>query len=149
MKASAKSDPNLIAYCGMYCGECPCFKEEGNVPDLARDLKEALRRSKFELAAQEIPFKEFKHYQECYDCLGAMVRLRCRKACKNGGGNPSCKIRQCCSRKGLVGCWQCDDFEQCEKLLALTTLRREALLLNLRNLKKRGPEGYLKAKKRR
>jgi hypothetical protein len=145
----AKADTSLVAYCGMYCGDCPCFHKEGNIPDLARNLREALRRNKFELAAQEIPLEEFKHYKECYDCLGAMARLKCSKPCKSGGGGRSCKVRQCCMRNGYPGCWECDDFEDCEKLAALTTIRRDAMLLNLRNIKKRGLEGYLKGKKHR
>ena len=138
---------SLIAYCGLYCGDCPFHKTEDNIPDLARDLRKALRKSRFEFVAQEIPLKEFKHYKECYQCLGAMVRLRCRKACRDGGGNPFCKIRKCNQKKGYDGCWECDDFEECKKLKQMTTVHKNALLLNLRNIRKRGINDFIKGKR--
>lgn len=142
-----KQNAGLIAYCGMYCGNCPCYRKKENIPDLARDLKEALRKSKFELAAQEISLEEFKHYREFYDCLGAVTRLKCRKSCKSGGGSRNCKVRQCCMRNGLAGCWECDDFEECKTLEALTTVHRETLLGNLNKIKKSGLDGSIGRKR--
>jgi len=107
-------DGDLIAYCGLYCGDC--FGYKGKVADLARDLRKELRQAKFEEAVKGIPFKEFQHYNECYEVLGAMVRLRCKSACRGGGGNPFCKIRKCCQTKDVEGCWECGDFETCGKL---------------------------------
>jgi hypothetical protein len=82
-------DKNLIAYCGLYCGDC--FSYKGKVADLARDLRKELRQAKFDKIAEGIPFEEFKHYKECYETLGALVRLRCKNACKGGGGHLSVK----------------------------------------------------------
>jgi len=61
-------DGDLIAYCGLYCGDC--FGYKGKVADLARDLRKELRQAKFEEAVKGIPFKEFQHYNECYEVLG-------------------------------------------------------------------------------
>ncbi|RLC58086.1 MAG: hypothetical protein DRH89_01965 [Candidatus Cloacimonadota bacterium] len=44
------------------------------------------------------------------------VKLRCRKTCRNGGENLFCKIRKCCLKKEIEGCWECNDFENCSKL---------------------------------
>lgn len=36
----------LVAYCGLYCGDCINYK--GEVADLARDLRKKLREAKFD-----------------------------------------------------------------------------------------------------
>jgi len=138
---------SLIAYCGLYCGDCPFHKTEDNIPDLARDLRGILRKYKFESITQEIPLREFKHYKECYQYLGAMVRLRCRRSCRNGGGNPFCKIRKCCQKKGYDGCWECGEFEECKKLKQMRSVHKNALLLNLKNIRKRGVYNFIKGKR--
>jgi len=136
---------DLAAYCGLYCGDC--FGHQGKIADLARDLRKELRQAKFDRVAEGIPFKEFQNYKECYEVLGALVRLRCRRACRGGGGNPMCKIRTCCQRKGLEGCWQCDDFETCEKLGDLTAGHGEAHIKNLRILRRKGLDAFLAGKR--
>jgi len=139
-----KEDKNLIAYCGLYCGEC--FSYIGKVADLARDLRKELRQARFDKLAEGIPFKEFRQYKECYEVLGAMVKLRCKSACKGGGGNPFCKIRKCCQKKEIEGCWECDDFETCEKLDFLKVNHGDAHIKNLRIIKKKGIDEFLKGK---
>ncbi|MHC1577041.1 MAG: DUF3795 domain-containing protein [Methanosarcinaceae archaeon] len=138
-------DNDLIAYCGIYCGDC--FSYKGTVADLARDLRKELRQARFDLVAEAIPFKEFKNYKECYEVLGALVRLRCNHACRSGGGPPFCKIRKCCQEKGIEGCWNCDEFETCVNLDFLTPTHGDAHIKNLKRLKKKGVEGFLKGKK--
>ncbi len=86
-------DRSLVAYCGLYCGDCILHK--GEIADLARDLRAKLREAKFERIYHGLTkfLKELENYEQCYQVLGAMVRLRCRKACHEGGGPPFCKIR--------------------------------------------------------
>jgi hypothetical protein len=81
-----KPDKNLVAYCGLYCGDCFFFK--GEIADLARDLRKKLREARFNQNYQEfVKFaKEFKDYPQCYKVLGAMVKMRCKRTCQNGGG---------------------------------------------------------------
>jgi hypothetical protein len=141
-------DRDLIAYCGIYCGEC--FIGQGKVADLARDLRKELRAYRVDKMAEtfaETPFfAVFKDYPQCYDVLGALVRLRCHKGCREGGGPPFCKIRKCCLKKGIEGCWECEEFESCRELDFLKA-HGDAPLKNLRKLKKAGVEGFLKGKK--
>jgi len=136
-----KENKELVAYCGLYCGDC--FFYRGKIADLARDLRKELRRAKFDRVAEGIPFKEFKHYKECYEVLGAMVRLRCKKACRGGGGPPFCKIRKCCQKKNIVGCWECEEFETCEKLDFLKPVHKDAHLKNLGKIKSRGVDKFI------
>jgi hypothetical protein len=135
---------DLIAYCGLYCGDC--FNHKGEIADLARDLRKKLREEKFDRVAQGLSryFKEFQNYEQCYEVLGAMVKLRCKRICRGGGGNPYCKARACCQKKDIPGCWECDEFETCAKLDFLKPIHGDANLKNLRNLKDQGVDMFLK-----
>jgi len=138
-----KEDKSLLAYCGLYCGDC--FNYKGEIADLSRDLRKKLREAKFDNVSTGLSkyFKEFNDYKICYEVLGAMVRLRCKKACQNGGGNPGCKIRLCCRKKNITGCWDCEEFESCEKLNFLKPIHGEGQVKNLRKVKKGGIDKFL------
>ncbi len=139
----------LISFCGLYCGECPNYT--GKIADLARDLRKELRSVRFEKTADVLSkisfFSMFKDYKQCYDVLGGMVKLRCNHACKDGGGNPFCKIRKCCRKKELAGCWLCPEFEICEKLAELKANHGVAHIKNLRKIKRNGIDGFLGGQK--
>ena len=134
----------LVAYCGLYCGDC--FNYKGEIADLARDLRKKLREAKFDKAAPGLSkyFKAFRDYGQCYEVLGAMVRLRCKRGCREGGGNPSCKIRICCWKRGMAGCWECAEFETCARFDFLKPIHGDANMKNLRKLRKEGIESFLK-----
>ncbi len=78
----------MISYCGLYCSECP--NHTGRIADLARDLRKELRSVRFDKTAESLSelsfFTMFKDYYACYAVLGAMVKLRCNHACRDGGG---------------------------------------------------------------
>jgi len=136
---------SLITYCGLYCGDCHGYQQK--IPDLARNLRKELRSAKYKKFADTLADegfgKVFKDYDACYEVLGAMVRFRCHKGCRSGGGPPFCKIRACNQKKGLEGCWQCDTFETCANLEFLTPVHGDAARKNLRILKKKGPEKFV------
>jgi hypothetical protein len=138
---------HALAYCGLYCGECLFYK--GEIADMARDLRKKLRQNKFDKVAAGIStfFKDFADYPRCYEVLGAMVKLRCGKVCQDGGGNPFCKIRACCNKKQIQGCWECDDFETCNKLEFLKAVHNDAIYKNMRKIRKSGMEAFLAGKK--
>ena len=143
-----KDDTNLIAFCGLYCGDCHGYA--GEIPDLARDLRKKLREGHYDKFASFISTysfgKDFKYYDECYKVLGAMVKFRCRTGCRNGGGSPFCKIRKCVQKKGLNGCWECSDFETCKELQFLEPVHGDAHIKNLRKIKKSGRAEFVKVK---
>jgi len=138
---------DLIAYCGLYCGDC--VNHKGEVADLARDLRKKLREAKFDRLSQGLSkyLKEFEDYPQCYEVLGAMVKLRCKRTCRAGGGPPQCKIRNCCQQKGLLGCWECDEFETCTRLDFLKPMHEDAHLKNLTKLKKHGVQNFIEGKR--
>ena len=78
---------------------------------------------------------------------GEMVKFRCRKGCRNGGGSPFCKIRKCALKKELEGCWICSDFETCKKLNFLEPVHGKAHINNLKNLKNKSKKEFLKGKR--
>ncbi len=92
-------------------------------------------------------FEVFKDYQTSYEVLGAMVKFRCKRGCRENGGNPSCKIRTCCRKKALTGCWECDKYTTCAKLDALNATHGDAYRKNLNTLKRKGVSGFLSGKK--
>jgi hypothetical protein len=104
---------DFIAYCGLYCGECP--GHQGIIADLSRDLRKELRKVRMDKMAEALatasPFKEFKYYRETYDLLGTFVKFRCKRTCRQGGGPSFCKIRKCCQKKEIDDCWQCESKE--------------------------------------
>ncbi len=144
-----KQDEKMIAYCGLCCLDCHGFQQK--IPDLARDLRKELRQSKYKKFANflsESNFgKSFKDYDKCYEVLGAMVKFRCHKGCKDGGGPPFCKIRKCCQKKEIDGCWECDIFEECEKLDFLKHVHNGGHIKNLKIIKKKGKNEFLSGKR--
>ena len=138
----------LIAYCGLFCEDCHGYN--GRIPDLARDLRKELRSSRYDKFAEFISRygfgKDFAGYDECYKVLGAMVKFRCRKGCRAGGGSPFCKIRKCAQKKGYDGCWECEDYKTCDKLEFLVPVHGDAHIRNLKAIKRKGKEGFLDGK---
>jgi hypothetical protein len=142
---SSDLDP-LMGYCGLYCGDC--FNHKGEIADQARDLRKKLREEHFDNAATGLSkfFKDFNDYEKCYNVLGAMVKLRCSKGCRNGRG-PHCTPGMCSIKKGYAGCWECGEFEDCKKLKFLDPIHGDGHLKNLRNIRKKGVEGFIQGKR--
>jgi len=90
--------------------------------------------------------KDYKNYDECYKVLGAMVKFRCRRGCRDGGGSPFCNIRKCSQKKEYGGCWECSDFETCKKLDFLINVHGDAHIKNLRKIKKKGKKEFINGK---
>jgi hypothetical protein len=143
-----KPNEKTIAFCGLCCADCHGYQQK--IPDLARDLRKELRDTKYKKFADFIATynfgKYYKDYDKCYAVLGAMVRFRC-KGCKTGGGPPFCKMRRCCQKKGFEGCWQCNEFETCEKLKFLEPVHEDAHIKNIKTLKTKSKEEFLKGKR--
>jgi len=131
-EVSEVKDRDLIAYCGLNCAEC--FGYKMTVSEAAKNLRRELRAAKLKGAWKEIPF--LGEYEPFKKSLDGLAMLCCSKACRGGGGPPWCKIRKCCQKKGFDGCWECADFETCNKLV-------ERYVKNLREIKKIGIDGFM------
>lgn len=120
-----EENTNLVAYCGLYCPKC--YKMV--VSEAAELLTNALENTHICGSSNE-PSIQFKKN------LNNLVSLHCPKLCKEGGGNPNCPIRKCCIKKNLAGCWECDDFQICNKL-------NEQFVNNIHQIKKLGIDGFV------
>ena len=140
-----KADDTAVAYCGLCCDDC--FAHKGRLAEMAKEMRQELRAERFDITVKGLPFPVFKKYPECYEVLGALVKLKCRPGCRGGGGNPFCAVRRCAQKKGYEGCWQCDVFTECKKLDFLKANHGDACLKNLARLKKSGVEGFLAGKR--
>jgi hypothetical protein len=145
-----EKDLNVVAFCGLCCLDC--HGHTGKIADLSRDFRKELRQAKYGKFAEAIsrmPMgKLFANYQQCYDLLGAMVKFRCKKGGRSWGGQPFCKIRNCCQAKKILGCWECtEDPARCEKLTFLAPVHREAHLKNIRILQKKGIDDFVSGKR--
>ena len=128
-------DTSIIAYCGLNCTEC--FVYTKTVSEAAKALRREMRAARLKNDWAEIPF--LGGYEPFKKTLDALSGFRCNKVCRDGGGNPWCKIRKCVQKHGFFGCWECADLETCGKL-------REKHLANLKKIKKVGVEKFITAK---
>jgi hypothetical protein len=142
-------DDAMVAYCGLCCLDC--HGHTGRIPDLARDLRGELRKAHYEKFAEtlsDLPFaRGFTHYGECYDVLGLMMKFRCKRVCRDGGGPPFCKIRKCCTDRNIRGCWECDQAPGCGKLDFLQKTHGDAHRKNIAIIRKKGIDTFLKGKR--
>lgn len=141
----SNEEKQLVTYCGLYCPDCYAYS--GQIASLAQELRELLDKYNFAMVAETVPFEGFQYYKEGDAFLEALTYMRCQKTCRGGGGNPACPIRECCQEKGVEGCWECDQFEQCETIRILEPVHKDANIKNLRNIKKEGTDNW--PKKRR
>lgn len=95
------------------------------------ELNEELKNKNFKQNADhfaEMPFfKVFKNYDSFVEVLKTLEGLTC-EGCRGRGGPQFCEIRKCCNEKEIRGCWECNEFEKCEKLNFLNATHGDALL---------------------
>jgi len=95
----------LIAYCGLYCPKCYKMTISEAAINLKKELDNKQGCGKLNCLSESFKLE-----------LDELIALRCNKICKDGGGSLDCKIRKCCIEKSFDGCWECNDFESCDKL---------------------------------
>ena len=137
---------NLIGYCALYCGNC--VLRIGKVADLCGQLLEKFHEIKFEkwakgLASLSEEVKAFEKYESCYEVLKAWEEMRCEKPCREGGGSADCKIRICCRKKNIEGCWECEKFEDCDTLARLKPINGEVNINNIRKIRTEGIDKFI------
>ena len=133
-------DKNLTAYCGLYCGDCIRFKCRAS--DLSALLLDELERSHFQEYSKVKRYhaKELEHYESMITALKGISAIKCEVSCRLGGDgcNGSCQITKCVKDKAIEGCWECTEFEACNKLDFLKPFHGDAPLKNLRKIREFG-----------
>ncbi len=134
-----------ISYCGLYCSKCVSYSDK--IADTARDFKKDLGGARIDRSMEALsnapPFEVFIICLACFEASGDLVKLRCNKACRSGGGPPECKIRNCCRKGGIDGCWQCPEFERCPKLESLSFRLGDSHLKNIRRLSQKEISAFM------
>jgi hypothetical protein len=128
-------DKDLTAYCGLYCGDCVRFKCKAS--DLSALLLDELERIRFQeySKVKRRHAKELEHYESMIIALKGISSIKCDVPCRLGGDGGSCQIIGCVKDKAIEGCWECAEFEECDKLIFLKQFHGDALLKNLRKIK--------------
>ncbi|MGB7053935.1 MAG: DUF3795 domain-containing protein [bacterium] len=136
-----KNKKELLAYCGLYCGDCAGYS--GEIADTAQNLKETTEKYKFQQTAQHLFPKELQHYDKLREMIDFMTKLKCPKPCRERkAGEVKCKIWKCCRDKGFFVCYECD------RLKAMSPLHGESCTRNLKAIKEMGVEKWLRKGKR-
>jgi len=142
-----KGKKGLLAYCGLYCGDCAGYI--GEIADTAKNLIKVLEKFKFGRTAKCLFSEELKDYDQFCKMLGFMTGLKCPKICRERkDSGTSCKIRKCCRDRGFYACYECGDFETCEKLKSLEELHGDSCVKNLKVIKEMGLEAWTISGKR-
>ena len=137
-----KKKKDLLAYCGLYCGDCAGY--DGEIATAAKTLLKMLEKYKFDQTAKCLFSEELKGYDRFSEVLEFMTDLKCEKICRERKDTgTSCNIRKCCRDQRFYACFECDDLRTCEKLKSLEGLHNDACVKNLEAIKEMGLETWL------
>lgn len=81
---------------------------------------------------------------EFLDVLDGLIKLQCKTTCQEvggcsiGGTTHECDALKCIKSKGFDGCWDCSEYEGCEKLNFLKRGYGETIEGNLKIIKEEG-----------
>ena len=134
------TERDLTCYCGLYCGDC--IRYESKASELAAGLLKEFEATQFgeyaRVKTSQIP--DFRYYETLINLLTHVARLRCEVPCRLGGDGceGACPIVACVKDKSFDGCWECSEYESCEKLECLKSFHGDTPLYNLRMIKKFG-----------
>jgi len=129
----------LLAYCGLYCGDCAGCS--GEIAEAAATLLREIECHRFERTAKSLFAEELPDYDAFQRALEFVSGLKCSATCR--ARKEPCGIARCCLDRGFRGCYECDGFEECDKLASLEDLHGDACVLNLRAIRRMGPEAWL------
>lgn len=123
---------DLIAYCGLYCGDCAGYTGEIAI--------EILQRYKFKRTAAALFSEQLAEHDRLWEMLQFISGLRCEATCRER--EEPCKIARCCIERGFHGCYECGEFETCTTLAELARLHGDSCPANLRAIKEMGPAAW-------
>lgn len=137
--ASRLVDKRFTAFCGLCCLDCVPSNE--TLFGVVKELEQLLAELQFEHYAElkSRDHKALENYPQFMEVLKGIQELRCNSPCREGGGKPDCRARECVLGKGIEGCWECDDRKDCQVLEPLKKIHPN-LEYHLELIKEHGPE---------
>lgn len=135
----------LLAYCGMYCGDCLGFT--GVIADAAAEFKKVLDKYEFRKSAESILPEQLPDFGKFEERLAFMTGLRCPQVCRERQDDTvQCEIRKCCIDYGYFACYECEKLETCDKLsLIYCELHYESWMKNLKAIRSLGLDAWLES----
>lgn len=160
----------LVCPCGLTCCDCLFFKSEIydaarklkeliKINDLDFFLKINSKDTTWNAIAEHMALSEdqkweqvgqyldvFKDMPLFMSVLDGIIQLQCTSTCQEtggcslGGSSHECNTSRCVKSKGYEGCWQCDEFENCDKLSFVKKSYGSVIEENLRTAKEKGVE---------
>jgi hypothetical protein len=145
-RRSGGNSERLIAYCGLYCGDCPRFGNKTS--GLAQELKARLEASGFARAGRSRSARRhgLQGFETFWKMLGMIADHEC-PGCHETGCSVKCRIRPCCIGRGLAGCWECAKFASCTEFHGLRKVHGKGIAYNLRALARKGAKEFLRGKR--
>lgn len=142
-----KTKENLLGYCGLYCGDCAGYS--GEIANASMKLKDIIDEYKFKLTAKELYNEELRDFENFYEKLQFMTKLKCPQVCRERNATEeSCKIKKCCLEKDFFACYECVEFKKCNKLKSLEGLHGDSCIRNLEAIKEMGLSKWIQEGKR-
>lgn len=163
-------DKRFVCPCGLTCCNCLFYKNEIyetalklqeliKENGLDRFLKGCSNKNGWEAMGEHLDldknqlwdivgkrFDVFKKMPEFMNILDSIIRLQCKTTCKEAGGcsiggnTHECKALKCINSKEYDGCWQCSEFENCDKLRFLKNGYGYVIEDNLKTIREQGYE---------
>ncbi|UJX39246.1 DUF3795 domain-containing protein [Desulfovibrio sp. JY] len=163
-------DKKLVCPCGLTCCDCMFYKDEiydaalklkNLIVDSRLDFFLKACSDEKTLAAMgehldlgrgstQIELSEkygiFKEIPTFMNVLEGIIKIQCKTPCREsrgcsaGGDTIKCTALKCLESKKYDGCWQCGEYEDCEKLKFLKMSYGFVINENLTTIKEEGEE---------
>jgi hypothetical protein len=161
-------DEKFVCPCGLTCCDCLFYKKEifetaqklkelikkyqfdkflillnkGNSQNKLGEHFELSENLSWEKFGQY--FEAFKYMPEFMKVLDCIITMQCKFTCQEvdgcsfGGITSECEALKCIKAKKYSGCWQCEEFETCDKLQLLKKNYGYVIEENLKIIKEKG-----------
>jgi hypothetical protein len=159
-------EKKYMCACGLICCDCMFYKEE--IYEAAINLKNVINQTKVNvflsiLSKEELNttlathlgvdkqefysnFKPFARFPEFMEVLDSLINIQCKQTCPESGGcsmcgtTKACVVIKCVKEKRLNGCWECNERENCDKLLFVKMSYGKTIDENFRIINEKGIE---------
>lgn len=159
-------EEKYICPCGLNCFDCLFYRSE--IYETAVKLKKLLKDSQLDVFLTILNknavnkaianhlgedennfnkyFEPFNKMPDFFNVLDGIINIQCKKTCQGSGGcsmcgtTKECITIKCVKQKGYSGCWECNDYKNCDKLIFQKSSYGEMIENNFEIIKEKGVE---------